>query len=910
MPEVDQLALQQKIVYYNNSNQVLHKIVLHNWANSFSGQKTALSKRLIENYKKSLYFADSIDRGNSNIHKLSVNFKPADYHLHNSKVDLLEIPLESPLQKNDSVVITANYSVKIPNAKFTGYGKDELGNYNLRHWYLQPAVFSNKKWQASSNLDMDNLYQQAADYDIQMFVPIGYHINAGLPYEMTYKNHLADFKFEDKKRVDVVLAITYNSSFSNYKTNDLNIATNIESDKISTQTKKVILERAVAFIENNLGKFPHNFVLLDAASYQKNKIYGINDLPNFLRPFSDVFEWETKIFKALSNKLVEETLLFDRNTDYWLSDGIQSYLMMQYVSQYYPEVKLLGKNSKRWGIKNFNFAQMDYNDKYPFVYQFSARKNIDQSLTTPAVELSNFNRKIVNKYKAGLGLRYLDAYLGGATLQNSLKAFYKENQLQPTNSGTFQQYLSERTNKDLSWFFGDYLQSKKKIDFTLKRIKKTKDSLFVTIKNTRNISAPVALYGVKNKKIQWKKWIPPIDSTKTIKIAKGNFDKISLNYEYLYPEFNLRNNWKNVRPKLFERPLQLKFIKDISDPYYNQIFYKPTFDYNYYDGFILGIDLNNKPVQKNNFEYKIVPTYSTKSETFSGKFSTVYNYFPENKKVYRVLFGVSGSRFHYDKNLNYTTFAPLVSIQFNRKNLRAVGTNNLTLKYLMIDKQVEVNTLKTDEDHYNITKLKYSYTRPDLLNDFRINTSFEFANNFNKIATDILYRKLTDKNRQWEFRWFAGVFLNNNTDSNYFSFGLSRPQDYLFEHNLFGRSEDTGIVSQQYVSAQGGFKSLFTKDTEKFANSWMTSFNTSVSIWRSLQLYNDFGAVKNTGQPIFFAHESGLRLNFVHNILEFYIPIHSNNGWEMGLNNYTSKIRFTLVLDANRIFNFVRRGFL
>ena len=100
------------------------------------------------------------------------------------------------------------------------------------------------------------------------------------------------------------------------------------------------------------------------------------------------------------------------------------------------------------------------------------------------------------------------------------------------------------------------------------------------------------------------------------------------------------------------------------------------------------------------------------------------------------------------------------------------------------------------------------------------------------------------------------------------------------------------------------------KGDPNYANKWMTTFNTSVSIWQNLQLYNDFGAVKNSGNSLFLAHESGLRLTLVHNILEFYLPIHSNNGWEMGLNNYSSKIRFTLVLDANRIFSFIRRGFL
>ena len=36
-----QLNIQQRIVYYNTSNQELESIFLHNWPNSFKNRKTA-----------------------------------------------------------------------------------------------------------------------------------------------------------------------------------------------------------------------------------------------------------------------------------------------------------------------------------------------------------------------------------------------------------------------------------------------------------------------------------------------------------------------------------------------------------------------------------------------------------------------------------------------------------------------------------------------------------------------------------------------------------------------------------------------------------------------------------------------------------------------------------------------------
>jgi len=150
----DVLKIQQEIVYYNNSNQSLNEIYLHNWANSFKDKNTPLTKRLIEDYDKSLYFAKENERGFSKILNLSVNYKVAHFTLEKSTEDIIKIQLNKVLNPTDSVLIKASYIIKIPDAKFTGYGKTSTG-YNLRYWYLTPVVFTNS-WQLMSNLNIDD----------------------------------------------------------------------------------------------------------------------------------------------------------------------------------------------------------------------------------------------------------------------------------------------------------------------------------------------------------------------------------------------------------------------------------------------------------------------------------------------------------------------------------------------------------------------------------------------------------------------------------------------------------------------------------------------------------------------------------------------------------------------------------
>ena len=152
-----------------------------------------------------------------------------------------------------------------------------------------------------------------------------------------------------------------------------------------------------------------------------------------------------------------------------------------------------------------------------------------------------------------------------------------------------------------------------------------------------------------------------------------------------------------------------------------------------------------------------------------------------------------------------------------------------------------------------------------------------------------------------------GAFLKNRSVGDYFSFGLDRANDYLFQLNYFGRSEDSGIFSQQFIIAEGGFKSVLPV---RFANQYMMAFNSSFGIWRWVEFYNDVAFLKNRDNSLYFGYNNGIRLNFIHNILEVYFPIYSNNGWEVGQEAYPQKIRFTLSANVNQIYNFFRRGFL
>jgi hypothetical protein len=156
-------------------------------------------------------------------------------------------------------------------------------------------------------------------------------------------------------------------------------------------------------------------------------------------------------------------------------------------------------------------------------------------------------------------------------------------------------------------------------------------------------------------------------------------------------------------------------------------------------------------------------------------------------------------------------------------------------------------------------------------------------------------------------RLYAGYFLYNNSNSDYFNFALDRPTDYLFDYNYLGRSESTGLFSQQYIIAEGGFKS---KLKNPFANQWITTANASFNVWNWVEIYGDLGFLKNKGSKELFVYDSGIRLNLVTDYFELYFPIYSNNGWEVSQPNYAEKIRFIVAFSPNTLISlFTRKWF-
>jgi hypothetical protein len=332
----------------------------------------------------------------------------------------------------------------------------------------------------------------------------------------------------------------------------------------------------------------------------------------------------------------------------------------------------------------------------------------------------------------------------------------------------------------------------------------------------------------------------------------------------------------------------------------------PTFEFNIYDGLAPGLLLHNKTVLAKPIVFDINPMYATLKKTVIGHFSILVNEFNPKGNPFQTVFGFSGAYFHYAPDASYSKLNPFVTFYFREPDLRDNHRKALTLRFNKVHKEVSTYVFNPIQN-YQIYSLKYVDVKSEISHTLQFSTGAHLSDQLGKVHTEIQYRQLFSNNRQIKMRWFTGAFVFNKNPTDYFNFGLSNPNDYLFEYDFFGRSETGGLFSQQYFMAEGGFKSKIAPYSSR---RWMSTVNLSATIWNWVDYYHDFGMLENNQSKLNLVYDGGIALSLVPDYFELFLPVYSSNGWEINQPQYAEKIRFTFTFTPKILFNlFTRKWF-
>ena len=887
------IEIYQIMKFKNTSNTPLKEIFLEDWSNSYLDNTTSLAKRISDEYSRSFSFAQKKQRGSSSINNIKSNNIETWERLDDA-LDIIKVNLKKPISTGGSIEIEISYSIKLPDSKFTGYGYDD-DNFYLKNWLIVFSNISNSIWYNQSNLNLDDQSLQKAGYKLKISFDEDLHLFSNLIKNNTeVSNNIKTVFLSGTEIKDVRINLLTQDDYKKFE----NFNYEIETDVFRTSSpldSEIKVNRIVNFITNYFNDTDNNKLLVPRTDYESNPFYGFNELPSFISPFSDEFLEEIIFLKSFVINYLNQKLNLNKRESHWVYNGLEIFLLNKYINDFYPKVKFLGRLAGISLLKNYEISKINFNDLFLNYSEYVQRLNLHQIDDQSSEYLTRINQEIASPYHSGLGLIYLEEIIG----ENNFKDLARSINNSKTR-GELNSLFLNYSGIDLDWFVEDYIGKRQSIDLKIKRINKNE----IQVYEKNNINIPYSLGFLKNDSIIEKRFF---EEYKRIELPKLDYDYVAINPDITIPESNRSNNWIYTKSNSNLKPLKVKFISDLENPKFKTLYLRPEITYNLYDGVSPGINILNKGLKNKPFSYEVFTQYASKEKTLVGSLNFRYQLNNEVKNNYSTVFNLFYNTNHYKENLRYQVFSPSVRINFrDNSNLRSKIRKSLTLSMFNVNKE---NNIRNDNllDEYSIYNLGYYYSDIGIIKYLRTSINTEFSNNFGKLNLEFDYRKLLKGNRQFQARVFLGKFFWNNDQFDNFNYNLGRSGGYLFLDNYLGRSESSGLLSQQFIMAGGGFKSFFEEPT---TNNFMLTTNLNIGIWKWIEGYLDLGMLKDDiGESRYF-YGSGIRLNLLPDFFELYFPVSSSNGFELDDYRYYNNIRFIVSYNLESLGKLFSRRWL
>jgi hypothetical protein len=533
-----------------------------------------------------------------------------------------------------------------------------------------------------------------------------------------------------------------------------------------------------------------------------------------------------------------------------------------------------------------------------------ARRNLEQPVTLPAADYSIENYSSIIYNKAPQGFNYLRAYLGDSLFDSIMHDYYHTWMYKHPGPGDLRTVFESRSEKDLSWFFDDFLGTVKRLDYKIVRLENQK----LLIKNKGELNAPLLIAGMSGDSIWSENWEDGFEGEKWINAPPGNYSEIRIDPDHKMSELFRLNN--NIRTSgIFRRadPAQLRLLYTIDDPDRRSLIYFPLLYWNRTNGIMAGIAINNGTLIPKPVEYFVIPLYTFSTRGLSGYGKISFNVTPFDSFIRLVTFSLEGEQFGAPGNQNYRKVS-LGSDLYFRSGKMVNRINHKVFGYYIAASDLPLILQDKETITRSYVLAGYQLEKSNIINPYRMLIGFETGRSFLKTSLEITHKlSYNGKNSGLESRLFAGAMLkNDNTDLLYgiSPGGRNGRELYLYQGiypDRFGEFPNT-LGSRQMTLSEGG---LVTPVNDILGYSrWVCSLSLTSNLPGKASvipvkpfvnlLLNDHGTGINNKSPLFF--EAGFKAG-MWNLFEIYFPLLVSDNINSIAGSFKNRIRFVFRLD-------------
>jgi aminopeptidase N len=638
----------EELTYWNNSPDELNVVYFHLYQNAFV--KGSYLEELYKVNKQPVRNRGSYQqRGlGTLVENLKVNGQKAKVEIDNT---IMKVTLPAPLKPGGSVVFTMNFATFFDTGdirrRMGVYMSNGFPHFNGVHWYPRISVYDIKKgWDTDQHLNKE-LYGDYGLFDVKLTFANNYIAEA----TGALQNEEEVLPRDLRKKLDV-------KNFANKPWNE-KASTIIEYDSTKRKTWH--------YIANNV----HDFAFTADPAYRLGETVwkGVRCIAIVTEPHAS--KWQTasdyvaKIIQTFSEDFgmyeYPKMVAADAN------DGME-YPMLTLDGGGEPDFHgllvheighnwfygMIGNNETyraaldegftqfltAWGLAKIdgdtmieskeknNYKRRHRDPKLVMDrniynrYMNDAMRHEDKELNTHSNDFHNsihHENGYSNVYHKTAAMLYnLQYVLGDSLFQNAMKHYVKKWKFGHPYFEDFRQSIIEYTHQDLNWYFDQWLETTKTIDYGIQSVKKSlKNNEYkikfkryglmqmpvdftVTAKNNQQYSftIPNNYFQKKTKSKMLPKWYgwDLLYPTYTAKVMiPSGIKVVQIDTSMRLADIDMMDNYKRPGLKLAPESLNLKFESFVyNSPTWKKYtaFVRPDIWWNAIDGAKLGVNFN------------------------------------------------------------------------------------------------------------------------------------------------------------------------------------------------------------------------------------------------------------------------------------------------------------------------------
>lgn len=637
----DIISGNESLVYTNNSPDTLEFIYFHLYQNAFQPGSN-FDALLKANGEKPRYGKYESQKNNIEIISLTANNETLRTEINNT---IMKVWLKSKLPPNTSTTFNIDFktyydkgSVRRRMKYFSVWG---YKHYNGAQWFPKMANYDRKSgWNIDQHLNHE-FYGDYGTFDVSLTFPEEYIVDATgilinqsevLPDTLLEKINLKNFKDKPWNEPPSLIILPDPSKTKTWKfkaehvhdfafmadptfrrdvvkwNNIECIAWVQESHASGWQNAAEYAAKCIQILSENFGMYEYPKIIVadagDGMEYPMLTMDGGSE-PGYRSLFMHeiAHQW---FYAMVGNNETYRPMLDEGFAQFLTAYGYQK------AEGDYDSLKLKSAN---WYQKKYK-ELTTIPDEYVFSFYLSDAMRGDDGFINTHSDMFNGATGHGGGYrqvyrKTGAMLYNLQYVLGDSLFMAAMKSYVAQWKFCHPYVEDFRNSFTHFCKTDLNWFFDQWIETDKRIDYKIGRISKTRkeDEFIIRIKRLGRMQMPVDLtvsskdgksynYLIPNKDFakktsatilpEWTGWdkLNPVYKAR-VKIPTG-IDDVRIDTSNILADVNMLNNSKRF-------PARLRFDSQLIQPndrYYYVINARPDVWYNYYDGIKAGVHID------------------------------------------------------------------------------------------------------------------------------------------------------------------------------------------------------------------------------------------------------------------------------------------------------------------------------